>query len=71
PKVRYSGASIGAQLGAIVAGGFTPFIAKGLTAMDNESWTLVATYVTVAALVAAFAAWKAPETSHRDMTKDV
>ncbi|UJR56307.1 MFS transporter [Dickeya zeae] len=71
PKVRYSGASIGAQLGAIVAGGFTPFIAKGLTAIDNESWTLVATYVTVAALVAAFAAWKAPETSRRDMTKDV
>ncbi|TYL41104.1 MFS transporter [Dickeya sp. ws52] len=71
PKVRYSGASIGAQLGAIVAGGFTPFIAKGLTAMDNESWTLVATYVMVAALVAAFAAWKAPETSRRDMTKDV
>lgn len=70
PKVRYSGASIGAQLGAIVAGGFTPFIAKGLTAIDNNSWTLVATYVTVAALVAAFAAWRAPETSRRDMTKD-
>lgn len=70
PKVRYSGASIGAQLGAIVAGGFTPFIAKGLTAMNNNSWTLVATYVTVAALVAAFAAWRAPETSKRDMTVD-
>lgn len=70
PKVRYSGASIGAQLGAIVAGGFTPFIAKGLTALDNNSWTLVATYVTVAALVAAFAAWRAPETSKRDMTVD-
>lgn len=70
PKVRYSGASIGAQLGAIVAGGFTPFIAKGLTALDNNNWTLVATYVVIAALVAAYAAWKAPETSNRDLTKD-
>lgn len=69
-KVRYSGASIGAQLGAIVAGGFTPFIAKGLTALDNDSWTLVAAYVAVAALVAAFAAWRAPETSRRDMSEE-
>jgi len=70
PKVRYSGASIGAQLGAIVAGGFTPFIAKGLTALDNNDWTLVASYVVIAALVAAYAAWRAPETSKRDLTKD-
>lgn len=70
PKVRYSGASIGAQLGAIVAGGFTPFIAKGLTTLDNNDWTLVATYVVIAALVAAYAAWRAPETSKRDLTKD-
>ncbi|TKI04675.1 MFS transporter [Martelella alba] len=71
PKVRYSGASIGAQLGAIVAGGFTPFIAKGLTVLDNNGWTLVASYVTLAALVAAYAAWRAPETSRRDMTRDI
>lgn len=70
PKVRYSGASIGAQLGAIVAGGFTPFIAKGLTTLDNNNWTLVATYVVVAALVAAYAAWRAPETSKRDLTEE-
>lgn len=70
PKVRYSGASIGAQLGAIVAGGFTPFIAKGLTVIFDGSWTPVATYMAIAALIAAFAAWKAPETSRRDLTKD-
>lgn len=70
PKVRYSGASIGAQLGAIVAGGFTPFIAKGLTAFDHDNWALVACYVVIAALVAAYAAWRAPETSKRNLTKD-
>ncbi len=71
PKVRYSGASIGAQLGAIVAGGFTPFVAKGLTAINHDDWTYVAAYVAVAALVAAFAAWRAPETSRRDLTQEV
>ncbi|KQN57953.1 MFS transporter [Erwinia sp. E602] len=70
PKVRYSGASIGAQLGAIVAGGFTPFVAKGLTALDHNDWTLVAGYMVAGALVAAYAVWRAPETSKRDMTLD-
>lgn len=71
PKVRYSGASIGAQLGAIVAGGFTPFIAKGLTALEHDDWTLVAGYVVIAALISAYAAWRAPETSKRDLTQDI
>jgi len=71
PRVRYSGASIGAQLGAIVAGGLTPFIAKGLTALNGGSWTLVAGYVVVMSLVSAVAAYCAPETSKRSLTEDV
>lgn len=59
---RYSGTSIGAQLGAIVAGGFTPFIAKALSAADHDRWTLVAGYLVVMAIVSALAAWFAPET---------
>jgi metabolite-proton symporter len=69
PKVRYSGASIGHQLGAIAAGGATPFIAKSLSAADNNGWTLVAAYVVVGALVAAVAAYFGPETSRRDLSK--
>lgn len=71
PRVRYSGASLGAQLGAIVAGGFTPFIARGLSALDNDDWTYVASYMALAALIAAWAAWRAPETSRRDLTQEV
>ena len=67
PRVRYSGASIGAQLGAIVAGGFTPFIAKGLTAINGNSWTLVAAYVVVVSLISATAAYFGPETSKRNL----
>lgn len=62
PPVRYSGSSIGAQLGAVVAGGFTPFIAKALSAVYDNSWTLVAGYVVLTALASAFAAKIAPET---------
>ncbi|MDR3437039.1 MFS transporter [Telmatospirillum sp.] len=69
-NVRYSGASIGHQLGAIVAGGATPFIAKALSAADNNGWTLVASYVVAGAVVAALAAYFGPETSKRDLTKN-
>ena len=67
-KVRYSGASIGHQLGSIVAGGSTPFIAKALSAADNNGWTYVASYVVIAALVSAAAAYFGPETSKRKLT---
>ncbi|RYM05801.1 MFS transporter [Sporolactobacillus sp. THM7-7] len=70
PSVRYSGASIGAQLGAIVAGGFTPFIAKWLTAMNNDHWAYLATYVIIVALLSAAAAFIAPETSKRELTEE-
>ncbi|HXP98287.1 MAG TPA: MFS transporter, partial [Telmatospirillum sp.] len=66
-KVRYSGASIGHQLGSIVAGGSTPFIAKALSAADNNGWTYVAAYVVIAALVSAAAAYFGPETSKRNL----
>ncbi|MDR3437804.1 MFS transporter [Telmatospirillum sp.] len=67
-RTRYSGASMGLQLGAVVAGGFTPFIAKGLTALDGNRWTLVAAYVVVSCLISAVAAYIAPETSKRILT---
>ncbi len=67
-RTRYSGASIGAQLGAIVAGGFTPFIAKALSAADNNGWTWVASYVVIAAMISVVAGYFAPETSRRDLT---
>lgn len=68
-NVRYSGASIGHQFGAIVAGGATPFVAKALSAADNNSWTYVAAYVVVGALIAALAAYFGPETSKRVLTE--
>lgn len=66
-KVRYSGASVGAQLGAIVAGGLTPFIATALTG-GGDNWVPVAAYASAVALVSAAAAYFfTPETSRRDL----
>lgn len=68
-RIRYSGASIGHQFGAIVAGGATPFVAKSLSAADGNGWTYVAAYVVVGALVSAVAAYLGPETSKRILTE--
>jgi MFS transporter, MHS family, shikimate and dehydroshikimate transport protein len=66
-RTRYSGASIGAQLGAIVAGGFTPFIAKLLSAANHDGWMWVASYMAITASVSALAGYLAPETSKNDL----
>jgi MFS transporter, MHS family, shikimate and dehydroshikimate transport protein len=69
-RTRYSGASIGAQLGAIVAGGFTPLIAKLLSAANHDRWTWVAGYMAVTAGISAIAGYFAPETSHTDLNAE-
>ncbi|TCK24881.1 MFS transporter [Pseudonocardia endophytica] len=48
--IRYSGASIGYQLAAVVGGGFAPLIAASLLAATGTILS-VAVYVTVAALI--------------------
>ncbi|MGL4858612.1 MAG: MFS transporter, partial [Enterobacteriaceae bacterium] len=70
PRVRYSGIAMGTQLGAIVAGGLTPFIASGLSRLMDNHWQLVAAYISLTALVTAYAAWRAPETAARDLLQE-
>ena len=52
-KVRYTGAAMGHQFGAVL-GGFSPLIAGGLSAAYGNSWVPVALYVTVACLISAW-----------------
>lgn len=50
-KVAYSGVSVGYSLGAVLGGGFAPFIASLLmNASGGQSWT-VSLYLTVAGLI--------------------
>jgi MFS transporter, MHS family, shikimate and dehydroshikimate transport protein len=62
--VRYTGASIGYQGSAMIAGGLTPFIATALAAAAGGSSWLISIYIIVIAAVTFGCAWVCRETSH-------
>ena len=65
-RVRYSGASLGAQLAAVLAGGTSPFIATLLLA--NYGRSALSLYVIAMALVTIVAVVIASETHREDIT---
>ncbi|WP_405809928.1 MHS family MFS transporter [Streptomyces sp. NBC_00210] len=65
-RMRYSGASIGAQFSSVAAGAPAPLIATALLA-DYDSSTPIALYVIAAALLTVVAIGCARETRHRDL----
>jgi metabolite-proton symporter len=64
-SVRYSGASLGAQLSAAVAGGFSPLIATAL--LPSYGPTAIALYIIVMAVITIVAVVSAAETLRRDI----
>ncbi|MBV6760223.1 MFS transporter [Rhodococcus opacus] len=66
-KFRYSGASMGYQLGQTLGGGFSPLIATALYAATGASWS-VAIYLVAAGLVTALCTYFLTETKARDLT---
>lgn len=67
-RVRYSGASLGAQLASIVAGGLSPFIATAL--MPNYGRAGLSVYLAVMGLITIFAVLAAVETARKDIHED-
>jgi MFS family permease len=67
-RLRYSGASIGAQFSSVAAGAPAPMIATALLA-DYGSSTPIALYVIAAAVLTVVAVACAKETSKRDLTR--
>jgi metabolite-proton symporter len=67
-RMRYSGASIGAQFASVAAGAPAPLIATALLA-DYDSSTPIALYVIAAAVLTVLAVGVAKETRHRDLTE--
>ncbi|WP_406212910.1 MFS transporter [Streptomyces decoyicus] len=65
-RMRYSGASIGAQFASVAAGAPAPLIATALLA-DYDSPTPIALYVIAAALLTLLAVGVARETRNRDL----
>jgi metabolite-proton symporter len=65
-RVRYSGASLGAQLASVLAGGLSPFIATGLLRQYGSGGPL-ALYVIAMALITIVSVVLATETMHEDI----
>jgi MFS family permease len=64
-RVRYSGASLGYQIGAVLSGGFAPLIAASLLMVGGGRPWLIVGYFAVLAAITAAAAYAAGET-HED-----
>jgi len=65
-RLRYSGASLGFQVGAAISGGFTPIIAASLLAWSGATWP-ISLYLIAIALVTLTAAIYAPETAGKEI----
>jgi len=67
-RLRYSGASLGYQLGQTIGGGFSPLIATLLLASSGgQSW-IVSMYLVVAALIAAASTYFLTETARSELS---
>jgi MHS family shikimate/dehydroshikimate transporter-like MFS transporter len=66
--LRYSGASLGFQLGAAASGGLTPILVAALLALTGTT-SLISLYLVVLAAITFVAALAAPETAHRPLAR--
>lgn len=64
-RVRYSGASLGYQIGAVLSGGFAPLIAASLLVVGGGRPWLIVGYFAVLAAATAVAAYAAGETREK------
>ncbi|MCY0385981.1 MFS transporter [Robbsia sp. Bb-Pol-6] len=68
-KLRYSGASLGFQLGGAISGGFTPLAAAVLMSWAGGATWPVSVLLIAVACVTLLCAWLAPETAKGDLQK--
>ena len=66
-NVRYTGVTIGYQLGAALAGGTAPFIATALLARFNNAWQPVALYMILTAVISLVAILALRETKETEL----
>jgi MFS transporter, MHS family, shikimate and dehydroshikimate transport protein len=66
-RMRYTGASLGFQVGAALSGGLSPLIAASLVAWSGGPTWPVSIFLIACASITATAAWIAPETTSSDL----
>jgi MFS transporter, MHS family, shikimate and dehydroshikimate transport protein len=67
-RLRYSGASLGFQVGAAISGGLSPLIAALLMTWAGGATWPVSLFLILCALITAIATFAAPEMANREMT---
>ena len=66
-RMRYTGASLGFQIGAAISGGLTPFAAAAFLSWTNGAAWPVSMYLIALAVITLCATIAAPETAGRPM----
>ncbi|RKJ53200.1 MFS transporter, partial [Butyricicoccus sp. 1XD8-22] len=66
-KVRYTGVSLGYQIGAAVAGGTAPLVATALLVQFSNSYIPVALYIILTSLISLLAVWAVKEKSNQEL----
>lgn len=67
-RVRYSGISLGYNLGGIIGGAFTPIIATELLASTGASWS-ISLYLVALAAISFFSVFLLSETHSKDLSR--
>ncbi|MDC7785639.1 MFS transporter [Rhodoplanes sp. TEM] len=67
-RLRYSGASLGFQIGAALSGGLTPFVAAALMAWSGGQTWPISLYLIACGLITTVATFAAPETARKELT---
>jgi MHS family shikimate/dehydroshikimate transporter-like MFS transporter len=65
-RLRYSGASLGFQIGAAISGGLTPFVAATFMAWTGATWP-ISVYLIVLGILTFVASVAAPETAGKTL----
>ncbi len=65
--IRYSGASLGFQIGAAISGGLTPFAAATFLAWSGGATWPISIYLIALAVITFFATLVAPETARKHL----
>lgn len=66
PEIRYSGATLGYQLGAAVFGGTAPLIATALSQVTDGEWWPISVYLIVCASLGLIASFFVKHVAHRE-----
>lgn len=69
-KVRYTGVTLGYQIGAALAGGTAPLVAASLMLQFNGSYVPVAIYIMFTAVISLIAIWAVKDRSQENLDEE-